>query len=242
MHSQCLRGDQARLARARSVPQDYLYYGIPSPWLQVKCMRVLQYFPTPSDPDYVRSETEVIHHVLTNTGAVKNVNKNNALHAVLFEAVNLVTNLDLPDQKSLLAESVAALGRFLDVNEPNIVYLGMSGLTRVCAPDTIKAVQSFKSKVVDKLNDADISIRKRALDLLYEMCDETVAKDIVDSLLRYLITADFAIREELALKTAVLAEKYSAGNARWYLDVALKLVEKAGDFISDDGGTGWFTW
>lgn len=223
-----------RLARARAVPQDYLYYGIPSPWLQVKCMRVLQYFPTPSDPDYIRAETEVIHHVLTNTGTVKNVNKNNALHAVLFEAVNLVTNLDLPDQKSLLAESVAALGRFLDVNEPNIVYLGMSGLTRVCAPDTIKAVQSFKSKVVDKLNDADISIRKRALDLLYEMCDGTVAKDIVDSLLRYLITADFAIREELALKTAVLAEKYSAGNASWYLDVALKLVEKAGDFISDD--------
>ena len=223
-----------RLARAKSVPQDYLYYGIPSPWLQVKCMKVLQYFPTPSDPDYVRAETEVIHHVLTNTGTVKNVNKNNALHAVLFEAVNLVTNLDLPNQKSLLTESVAALGRFLDVNEPNIVYLGMSGLTRVCAPDTIEAVQSFKDVVVDKLNDADISIRKRALDLLYEMCDANVATDIVDSLLRYLITADFAIREELALKTAVLAEKYSAGNARWYLDVALKLVEKAGDFISDD--------
>ena len=65
-----------RLARAKSVPQDYLYYGIPSPWLQVKCMKVLQYFPTPSDPDYVRAETEVIHHVLTNTGTVKNVNKN----------------------------------------------------------------------------------------------------------------------------------------------------------------------
>ena len=26
---------------------DYLYYQLPSPWLQVKCMRVLQYFPTP---------------------------------------------------------------------------------------------------------------------------------------------------------------------------------------------------
>ncbi len=27
---------------------EYTYYGIPSPWLQVKCMRVLQYFPVPS--------------------------------------------------------------------------------------------------------------------------------------------------------------------------------------------------
>ena len=40
-----------RLARARSVPQDHTYYGIPSPWLQIRLMRCLQYFPPPEDPD-----------------------------------------------------------------------------------------------------------------------------------------------------------------------------------------------
>jgi AP-2 complex subunit alpha len=40
---------------------------------------------------------------------VKNVNKNNALHAVLFEAVALATMLDLPDA-SLLSESCTTLG------------------------------------------------------------------------------------------------------------------------------------
>ena len=37
------------------------------------------------------------------------MNKNNALHAVLFEAVALATMLDLPDA-SLLSESCTTLG------------------------------------------------------------------------------------------------------------------------------------
>jgi AP-2 complex subunit alpha len=119
-----------RLARNKDIPQDYLYYGLPSPWLQVKCMRALQYFPTPEDPEYRAAETDVIHQILTGTDMVKNVNKNNALHAVLFEAVALATMLDLSD-KTLLGESVATLGAFIQMKEPNIVYLGLEHLTKV---------------------------------------------------------------------------------------------------------------
>lgn len=223
-----------RLARNKDIPQDYLYYGLPSPWLQVKCMRVLQYFPTPEDPEYRKAETDVIHQILTGTDAVKNVNKNNALHAVLFEAVALATMLDLSDM-SLLRASVTTLGNFIQMKEPNIVYLGLEHLTKLAGSDTLDAIKQYQPHVVSKLHDADISIRKRALDLLYTMCDESNARDIVENLLQYLVTADFNIREELALKTAILAERYSGSGdgKRWFLDVALTLVDKAGDFISD---------
>jgi AP-2 complex subunit alpha len=223
-----------RLARNKDIPTDYLYYQLPSPWLQVKCMRVLQYFPTPEDPDYLRGEMDVIHQILKGTDMVKNVNKNNALHAVLFEAVQLATMLDVSD-KSLLAESVATLGRFIELNEPNIVYLGLNHLAAMIAPDTLDAIKAYQPQVVARLHDADISIRKRALDLLYNMCDASNAREIVGHLLRYLTTADFNIREELALKTAILAERYSdaPGGKAWFLEVAMTLVEKAGDFISD---------
>jgi AP-2 complex subunit alpha len=77
------------------------------------------------------------------------------------------------------------------------------------------------------------SIRRRSLDLLYGMCDISNAKDIVEELLQYLTTADFGIREELALKAAILAEKF-APNLAWYVEVILQLIEKAGDFVSDD--------
>lgn len=26
---------------------DYIYYKVPTPWLQVKCLRLLQYYPPP---------------------------------------------------------------------------------------------------------------------------------------------------------------------------------------------------
>ncbi|PKI78778.1 hypothetical protein CRG98_000845 [Punica granatum] len=48
-----------RLARNQDVPQEYTYYGIPSPWLQVKTMRALQYFPVIEDPNTRRSLFEV---------------------------------------------------------------------------------------------------------------------------------------------------------------------------------------
>uniref|UniRef100_A0A453JDF5 Clathrin/coatomer adaptor adaptin-like N-terminal domain-containing protein n=1 Tax=Aegilops tauschii subsp. strangulata TaxID=200361 RepID=A0A453JDF5_AEGTS len=48
-----------RMARNQDIPQEYTYYGIPSPWLQVKAMRALQYFPTIEDPSARRALFEV---------------------------------------------------------------------------------------------------------------------------------------------------------------------------------------
>ncbi|KAG0448922.1 hypothetical protein HPP92_027615 [Vanilla planifolia] len=64
-------------------------------------------------------------------------------------------------------------------------------------------------------------------------CDISNAKDIVEEVLQYLNTAEFAMREELALKVAILAEKF-APDLSWYVDVILQLIDKAGDFVSDD--------
>ena len=43
----------------------------------------------------------------------------------------------------------------------------------------------------------DISVRQRAIDLLYAMCDHSNAKTVVEELLQYLETADYSIRETL---------------------------------------------
>jgi hypothetical protein len=46
-------------------------------------------------------------------------------------------------------------------------------------------------------NERDVSVRQRAVDLLYAMCDRSNAEDIVQEMLTYLETADYAIREEM---------------------------------------------
>ncbi|EEF34929.1 AP-2 complex subunit alpha, putative [Ricinus communis] len=221
-----------RLARNQDIPQEYTYYGIPSPWLQVKTMRALQYFPTIEDPNTRRSLFEVLQRILMGTDVVKNVNKNNAAHAVLFEALALVMHLDA--EKEMMSQCVALLGKFIAVREPNIRYLGLENMTRMLmVTDVQDIIKRHQAQIITSLKDPDISIRRRALDLLYGMCDVSNAKDIVEELLQYLSTADFAMREELSLKAAILAEKF-APDLSWYVDVILQLIDKAGDFVSDD--------
>ncbi|KAK8965618.1 AP-2 complex subunit alpha-2 [Platanthera guangdongensis] len=221
-----------RLARNIDIPQEYTYYGIPSPWLQVKTMRALQYFPTIEDPNTRRSLFEVLQRILMGTDVVKNVNKNNASHAVLFEALALVMHLDA--EKEMMSQCVALLGKFISVREPNIRYLGLENMTRMLmVTDVQDIIKRHQAQIITSLKDPDISIRRRSLDLLYGMCDITNAKDIVEELLQYLSTAEFAMREELALKAAILAEKF-APDLSWYVDVILQLIDKAGDFVSDD--------
>ncbi|KAK9126509.1 hypothetical protein Scep_015355 [Stephania cephalantha] len=221
-----------RLARNHDIPQEYTYYGIPSPWLQVKTMRALQYFPTVEDPNTRRSLFEVLQRILMGTDVVKNVNKNNASHAVLFEALALVMHLDA--EKEMMSQCVALLGKFIAVREPNIRYLGLENMTRMLmVTDVQDIIKRHQAQIITSLKDPDISIRRRALDLLYAMCDVTNAKDIVEELLQYLSAAEFTMREELALKAAILAEKF-APDLAWYIDVILQLIDKAGDFVSDD--------
>ncbi|KAK1263881.1 AP-2 complex subunit alpha-2 [Acorus gramineus] len=221
-----------RLARNQDIPPEYTYYGIPSPWLQVRTMRALQYFPTIEDPNARRSLFEVLQRTLMGTDVVKNVNKNNASHAVLFEALALVMHLDA--EKEMMSQCVALLGKFIAVREPNIRYLGLENMTRMLlVTDVQDIIKRHQAQIITSLKDPDISIRRRALDLLYGMCDVTNAKDIVEELLQYLSASDFAMREELALKAAILAEKF-APDLSWYVDVILQLIDKAGDFVSDD--------
>ncbi|XP_073269939.1 AP-2 complex subunit alpha-1-like isoform X2 [Primulina huaijiensis] len=221
-----------RLIRNQDVPQEYTYYGIPSPWIQVRTMRALQYFPTIEDPNTRRSLFEVLQRILMGTDVVKNVNKNNASHAVLFEALALVMHLDA--EKEMMSQCIALLGKFIAVREPNIRYLGLENMTRrLMVTEVQEIIKRHQAQIITSLKDPDTSIRRRALDLLYGMCDVSNAKDIVEELLQYLSTADFAMREELSLKAAILAEKF-APDLSWYVDVILQLIDKAGDFVSDD--------
>ena len=83
------------------------------------------------------------------------------------------------------------------------------------------------------LKDADISIRRRALDLLFAMCDSSIAESVVKELLAYLAIADFAIKDEMVLKLAILAERF-APDLRWYVDTIMQLLSIAGDSVSDE--------
>ncbi|CAK7241962.1 MAG: hypothetical protein STHCBS139747_003435 [Sporothrix thermara] len=212
---------------------DYLYYKVPCPWLQVKLLRLLQYFP-PSEDSHIRemireSLQKILNHAMESN---KNVQQNNAQNAVLFEAINLIIHLDT--EHALMKQISTRLGRFIQSRETNVRYLGLEAMTHLAArADTLDPIKQHQDIIVGSLRDRDISVRRKGLDLLYSMCDSTNATRIVGELLQYLQNADFAIREEMVLKIAILTEKY-ATDVQWYVDITLRLIAMAGDHVSDE--------
>lgn len=162
----------------------------------------------------------------------KNVQQNNAQNAVLFEAINLIIHLDT--EQTLLKQICSRLGRFIQSRETNVRYLGLEAMTHLAAcAETLDPIKQHQEIILASLKDRDISVRRKGLDLLYSMCDTTNAQVIVAELLHYLQNADFAIREEMVLKIAILTEKY-ATDVQWYVDISLRLIAMAGDHVSDE--------
>ena len=58
-----------------------------------------------------------------------------------------------------------------------------------------EAVKKHQETVINALKtERDVSVRQRAVDLLYAMCDKSNAEEIVLEMLAYLETADYSIR------------------------------------------------
>lgn len=215
--------------------REYLYYRTPSPWLQIKLLKFLQFYPEimMSDKPFVTQLQQIISKILTETDVSDSLNKSNADHAILFEAVNLIVVWGASGPAQQREAAMRLLGKFISVREPNIRYLGLMTMARLAQLEgSNQSIKKHQATVLVSLRDADISVRKRALDLLFVMCDTDNAEQIVDELVSHLVNADAAIREEMVLKIAILAEKY-ATDLRWYVDTILKLITISGDHVSD---------
>jgi AP-2 complex subunit alpha len=229
-----------KLVLNREYSNNYLYYGIPAPWLQVKLLQLLQYYPPPTDEGLMGHITQVINRIITGAERSKQndknkgVSKTNAAHSVFFEALNVAIHYDV--DKGVLVTATQILGKYLCERDTNLRYLSLDTMSRMAYSqhnEVIVNIRKHQDTILLALKDPDISIRRRALDLLYSMCNKTNAGQIVGELLSYLPLSDYAIREELVLKVAILAEKFAV-DLTWYVDVILNLVSTAGDFVSDD--------
>lgn len=216
--------------------QDYTYYFVPAPWLSVKLLRLLQNYPPPDDHGTRGRLNECLETILNKAQEPpksKKVQHSNAKNAVLFEAISLIIHMD--SEPSLLVRACNQLGQFLSHRETNLRYLALESMCLLATSEfSHDAVKKHQETVINALKtERDVSVRQRAVDLLYAMCDKTNAEEIVGEMLTYLETADYSIREEMVLKVAILAEKY-ATDYSWYVDVILNLIRIAGDYVSEE--------
>lgn len=213
-----------RLSSTDYVPE-YDVCGVNDPFLQVKLLRLLRLL----GPAYLeRGDAKIsgvlkdtLAQVATNTESTRNVG-----NAVLYECVGAIVALG--NDASLLVLATNILGRFLKHKDNNIRYVALNAMQSVMgvAPGGAAAVQRHRQTIIDCLKDPDISIRRRALDLVYALVDAANVRQLTRELLAYLVVADKEFRESIVAKLCWLIERY-APSKRWQFDTTIRVIALA---------------
>ena len=81
-----------------------------------------------------------------------------------------------------------------------------------------KIMKDHSTIILQSLRDSDVSIRRRALDLLFLICTSDTVKNICKELLIYFREDDPQLKEDITLKIAILSEKF-APDYLWYIRI-----------------------
>ncbi|EGC40977.1 AP-1 complex subunit gamma-1 [Histoplasma capsulatum var. duboisii H88] len=197
--------------------------GITDPFLQVKILRFLRVL---GRGDAATSEliNDILAQVATNTESSKNVG-----NSILYEAV--LTILDIEADSGLRVLGVNILGKFLANKDNNIRYVALNTLIKVVAVEP-NAVQRHRNTILECLRDADISIRRRALDLSFTLINEGNVRVLVRELLAFLEVADNEFKPVMTTQIGIAADRF-APNKRWHVDTMLRVLKLAGNYVKE---------
>ncbi|XP_050739071.1 AP-1 complex subunit gamma-1-like isoform X1 [Eriocheir sinensis] len=198
--------------------------GVSDPFLQVKILKLLRILGC-GDSDASETMNDILAQVATNTESSKNVG-----NAILYETV--LSIMDIKSESGLRVLAINILGRFLLNADKNIRYVALNTLLRVVHADN-SAVQRHRSTILECLKDADISIRKRAMELCFALINGNNIRTMMKELITFLENAEPEFKASCSSKCVLAAEKYSP-NVRWHIDTLLRVVEAAGNHVPDD--------
>eukprot|EP00249_Psilotum_nudum_P024471 c29194_g1_i5 orf=436-3120(+) len=203
---------------------EYDVGGIMDPFLQIKILRLLRLLGH-GDADSSDAMSDILAQVATNTESNKN-----AGNAILYECVQTIMDIEAIGGLRVLAINI--LGRFLSNKDNNIRYVALNMLMRAVAVDT-QAVQRHRATILECVKDADISIRQRALELVYVLVNENNVKTLTKELLDYLKSSDSDFKADLTKKICSIVDKFSP-NKLWYIDQMIKVMSEAGKYVTDE--------
>lgn len=223
-------------------PPEDLYYNIPSPWLVIKLLQLAErYFVSSNSIDTLDSSTiqtlqivvsRAIQNALNSRGTQTN---GTAYSAILFQAVSIVTYLDpSPDA---LSGAIRALVLLVESPEINNRYLALDTLIKLEARSNMKvSFSDHLQNIFTALQNKDISIRRKCIDLLYVVCDASSYTQIVSHLLDYYPSAESSLKASISVKVALIAEKF-ATDSTWYVSSMLRSLSLSGPGLSSNART-----
>lgn len=140
----------------------------------------------PIEPRLAKKLIPPLTNLIQSTGAM----------SLLYECIHTVVVGGLLTAEGIDATSVSALciGRlklFLEDTDPNLKYLGLFVLSKLLHTNP-RAVLEHKEIVLRCLEDADSSIRLRALEIVTGMVTQKNLKELIKRLIQHLVPSDKA--------------------------------------------------
>jgi AP-1 complex subunit gamma-1 len=198
---------------------EYDVGGVTDPFLQAKILTLLRALGTGD-----ANASESMNNILAQVASTIYTGKN-AGNAVLYECVKTIMSVE--SEAGLRVLAVNTLGKFLAGKDNNIKYVALQSLCKVVHVDA-PAVQRHRSIIVECLKDGDVSIRKRALELVYALVNEDNVRLLSKEMLNYLAVAESDTKSDLCVKIAAVAERF-APNKPWHIDTLITMLSVAGD-------------
>ncbi|CAL5044354.1 unnamed protein product [Urochloa decumbens] len=207
-----------------SYAPEYDVAGITDPFLHIRVLKLMRTLGQ-GDADCSEFINDILAQVATKTESNKN-----AGNAILYECVETIMGIEATSGLRVLAINI--LGRFLSNRDNNIRYVALNMLMKAIGVDT-QAVQRHRATILECVKDADVSIRKRALELVYLLVNDTNVKPLTKELVDYLEVSDQDFKEDLTAKICSIVEKFSQDKL-WYLDQMFRVLSLAGNYVKDD--------
>ena len=213
---------------------EYDVGGISDPFLQVQLLTLLRLLGSKNEKAS-EEMNDVLAQVATNMDSSKN-----AGNAILYECVQTIMGIESEDGLRVLAVNI--LGRFLLNRDNNIRYVALNTLSRCIVEQQASghseltansensassALQKHRNTVVDCLKDPDISIRQRALELIYHLVNQENVKSLTAELLNYLVLCPREHRGDIATRILRVVDRFSPDD-RWTADTLITMLTIAG--------------
>ena len=99
--------------------------------------------------------------------------------------------------------------------------------------ESFDAVQRHRSTIIDCLSEPDVTIRKRALVLIFALINQSNIENLIKELVEYLTLADTEYRAYMVNEIFASALKF-APNRKWHVDTLLAVLERAAAHVPEE--------
>ena len=199
--------------------------GHSDPFLQVHILKLLKVLGR-GDSEASDEMSDTLAHVASNT---EFSSKNVAGASILLECVECIVETESVGGLRILAVNI--LGKFLASKENNAKYVALTTLSSFVKIDQ-GAVQRHRKTIVECVQDSDVSIRKSALNLVYNLVNASNVRTLVPELLEYLKVADKDFKRDLTKRILVLIGE-NAPDDRWRCEMTVETFRQAGEYVDD---------